>query len=102
MPFFAVTTAKGPKWQHDRGIRDQPEFEEHARYFDKLVEDGVVVLGGPIESVDEGVLALLAVEADDEEDLKARFACDPWVSTGTIKVEDVRPWAVWLDGRTRS
>jgi uncharacterized protein len=47
MAMFAVTTAKGPSWLPDRGIRDQPGWAEHARFFDGLVDRGVVVMGGP-------------------------------------------------------
>jgi uncharacterized protein YciI len=99
MAMFAVTTAKGPTWMHDSGIRDQPAWEEHARFFDRLVERGVVVLGGPIASDSEDEVALLAVAATDEKELRAIFGEDPWAMSGTLRIKDVRAWTLWLDGR---
>jgi hypothetical protein len=94
MALFAVTTAKGPNWRQDQGIRDQQGWEDHARFFDRLVEQGVVVLGGPIESHYQDEVGLLAVRAADES--------DPWATSGVLRVKDVRTWTIWLDGRGSS
>jgi hypothetical protein len=48
MPVFALMTAKGPNWDPSRGNREQPAWDEHAAFFDSLVDKGVVILGGPI------------------------------------------------------
>lgn len=96
---FAVVTQKGPRWLHDRGIREQPAWEEHAQFFDRLVERGVVVLGGPITSDSEAVVALLAVEASNEQELRSTFAFDPWATSGILRIKEVRAWTIWLDGR---
>ena len=66
MPVFAVTTAKSVNWDHARGNREQPFWDEHAAFADQLVARGFVILGGPIASGDDEDIALLAVEADDE------------------------------------
>jgi uncharacterized protein len=99
MAMFAVTTAKGPKWSEERGIREQPGWDEHAQFFDGLVARGVIVLGGPIGSQDGGDVALLAVEAADEEELRSLFGKDPWASSGVLRIKEVRTWILWLDGR---
>jgi uncharacterized protein len=96
---FAVTTAKGPKWLYDYGIREQPAWDEHAQFFDTLVERGVVVLGGPISSNDLYDVALLAVEAANEEQLRSIFDEDPWAKSGVLRIKEVRGWTLWLDGR---
>ena len=96
---FAVVTRKGPNWRHDGGIREQPAWKEHAQFFDQLVERGVVVLGGPISSDSDGDVALLAVEAADEQELRSTFAEDPWARTGILSIKEVRAWTIWLDGR---
>jgi uncharacterized protein YciI len=96
---FAVTTAKGPKWLHDCGIREQPAWDEHAQFLDTLVERGVVVLGGPISSTDLYDVALLAVEAANEEQLRSIFDDDPWAKNGVLRIKEVRGWILWLDGR---
>jgi uncharacterized protein len=102
MAMFAVTTAKGPMWQHDRAIREQPGWEEHASFFDRLVERGVVVIGGPIASANEEEVALLAVDAADEQELRSIFSSDPWAMSGVLRVREVRSWTLWLDGRQRA
>ena len=97
---FAVTTAKGPGWMADRGLREQPGWDAHATYFDSLVDQGVVILGGPITSPDPEVVALLAVAARDEPALREVFAADPWAHTGVLRVKDVHEWKLWLDSRS--
>jgi uncharacterized protein len=102
MPVFAVTTARGAKWDHARGIREQALWGEHAAYADHLVGGGVIIIGGPIASADPDDIALLAVEAADEAALRAIFAADPWTVAGVFRIKDVRPWTLWLDSRARN
>jgi uncharacterized protein YciI len=96
---FAVFTQKGPNWLHDRGNREQPGWDEHAKFFDELVERGVVVLGGPISSRSDDDVALLAVEASDAQEVRTIFANDPWAIKGILSIKDIRAWTIWLDGR---
>jgi uncharacterized protein YciI len=86
-------------WDPARPIRDQDDWDIHAAFMDALVEDGFVLLGGPIGE-NEG--ALLLVEASDEEQVRARLGQDPWVRAGLLRVALVEPWLIWLDGRTGS
>jgi uncharacterized protein YciI len=44
-------------------------------------------------------VALLAVEAADEEELRSNFGEDPWAMSGVLRVKEVRAWTLWLDGR---
>jgi uncharacterized protein YciI len=101
MPVFAVRTAKGPDWDHARGTREQRFWEEHADFADQLVERGVILFGGPIASDDEEDIALLAVEASDEDSARATFDADPWTAHGLFRIKEVRAWSLWLDGRSR-
>ena len=101
MPVFAVTNAKGASWDHARGIREQAFWEEHAAFMDGLVDRGVVILGGPIGGGDDEDIALLAVEAADEDALRSVFDQDPWTVHRVLRVKQVRSWTVWLDGRSR-
>jgi uncharacterized protein len=99
MPVFAVRTAKGPNWVADRGNREQPWWDEHAAFADGLVDAGVIIIGGPIASDDDEDVALMAVQAADERELRATFATDPWAVNGVLRLKDVRLWTLWLDGR---
>jgi len=101
MPFFAVTTAKGAQWVPTSGIREQDGWDQHAAFFDDLVEQGVVILGGPIESSSDEDIALLAVEAADEQELRSRFSRDPWAVNEVLRIKEIRSWSLWLDGRQR-
>ena len=47
MPYFAVTVEHGPNWDSSRGMREQDEWDAHARCMDALVDEGFIVLGGP-------------------------------------------------------
>jgi hypothetical protein len=101
VPVFAVTTAKGPNWDHGCGLREQPFWDEHAAFADMLVDRGVIILGGPVASDDEQDIALVAVEAGDEQTLRSVFAADPWAVHQVFRVKQVRAWSLWLDGRSR-
>jgi hypothetical protein len=64
---------------------------------DGLVDDGFVVLGGPL--ADE-VRVAHAVEAASADDVRARLAEDPWHGTH-LEIEAIEPWTIRLDGRHR-
>lgn len=75
--YYLVEQAKGPAWDHSKPRREQAGWDAHAVFMDALVEEGVVVLGGPIGEGD-GENSLLVVDADGEAAIRARLAEDPW------------------------
>jgi uncharacterized protein YciI len=95
---FAVTMENGPAWDESRGRREQRGWDEHAAFMDGLVADGFLVLGGPLGDV-EGKRTLHAIEAADEQEIRSRFADDPWAPIGLLRIVDIEPWTIWLDGR---
>jgi uncharacterized protein len=99
MPVFVVTTAKGPNWDHARGIREQAFWVEHGAFSDELVARGVIILGGPISSDSAEDIALVAVEAADEAAVRSIFDGDPWMEHKVFRIKDLRSWTIWLDGR---
>ncbi len=92
--YFLVTRAWGPAWDPTRPRRGQVGWEEHAAFMDALVEDGFVVLGGPVGDVDTG-RALLVVHAESEDAVGERLARDPWPEE-LLTIESVERWSVWL------
>lgn len=98
--YFLVENAKGPAWDHSRGVREQLGWEEHAIFMDRLTDEGFIVLGGPIGG-DERLSAVLIVDADDEATARTRLAEDPWSET-VLTIESIRPWSVWLRSPTQS
>ena len=99
MPYFAVTMEKGPNWDHSRGRREQDAWDDHAAFMDGLVASGFLIIGGPIG---DGERTMHAIEAADEQEIRARFAEDPWVPTGMLVIGKIEPWQLWLDGRATS
>ena len=64
-------------------MREQDAWDEHAAFMDGLVEDGFVLLGGPL-GADR---ALLIVDAASEEAVRERLARDPWIPMRLLGVE---------------
>jgi uncharacterized protein YciI len=92
--YFLVFRGKGPSWNRSKTRRDQEGWNEHAAFMDGLVEDGLVVMGGPIGD-GEGDDTLQVVEAESEEAVRARIAEDPW-GEDMLVTKSVQPWQVWL------
>jgi uncharacterized protein YciI len=96
---FALTMVCGPGWDRSRPRREQDGWDEHAAFMDELVDDGFVIMGGPIG---DGEQVLLAVEAADEREIEARLADDPWMPPGVLRIGSIEPWSIWLDGRANA
>ena len=99
MANFAVRLVHGPNWDPGRPIREQDGWEEHAAFMDGLVDDGFIILGGPVGEGDPPEETLHAVEAADEDEIRTRLARDPWARAGLLRVGSIEPWALWLDSR---
>ena len=59
--FLVVLRQSGPEFDRSRPLEEQSRWSEHAAFMDALVDDGFIVLGGPL--ADDGRVAH-AVEAD--------------------------------------
>jgi len=92
---FLVHLEHGGPWDWSKGLREQEDWDEHAALMDAFVEDGFVVLGGPLDEKD----VLLVVDSESEEAIRERFAADPWIENGMLTITAVRPWTVLLEGR---
>jgi uncharacterized protein YciI len=95
---FAVRLERGGPYDFSRGLREQEGWEEHARFMDSLVEEGFIVLGGPVAGERE---TLHAVEAPSEEAVRERLAQDNWARNGMLKVKSIEEWTILLDGTNR-
>ena len=93
--YHVVVLRSGPQWQRGRPLEEQSGWPEHASFMDGLVDDGFIVLGGPLAD-EERVVHV--VEADSEEAVRAMFARDPWSATHLV-VDAIEPWTIRLDGR---
>jgi uncharacterized protein YciI len=93
--FHVVLRRSGPEWDASRPMEEQSDWPAHAAFMDGLVDDGFVVLGGPL--ADEHRVVQV-IEAESEEAIRARLAEDPWSETH-LRVDSVDPWTIRLDGR---
>jgi uncharacterized protein YciI len=94
--FFAVRLRRGGPWDWSRDLREQDGWDEHAQFMDALVDDGFIVLGGPLG--DERDI-LHAVSASSEQAVRERLARDNWAQNGMLTVTSIEPWTILLDGR---
>ena len=92
--YFLVKRTHGPSWDPSRLRREQDGWGAHAEFMDRLVEEGFVVLGGPVGEGD-GDYALQVVEAESEAAVRARLADDPW-EEDMLVTESIEPWRIWL------
>jgi len=70
-------------WDLWHQIRDQDGWVAHAAFMDRLVDDGPIINGGPgrRRAADRH-----AVEAADENEIRARPGRDPWASAGPLRI----------------
>jgi hypothetical protein len=83
-------------WSRD--LRQQDGWDEHARFMESLVDDGFIVLGGPVSGERE---ILHAISAPSEQNVRERLAQDNWAQNGMLSITSIEPWTILLDGRTK-
>jgi hypothetical protein len=90
--YFVVERRSGPQWDPARPLEEQSGWLEHADFMDGLVDDGFIVLGGPLG---DEVRTAHAVEAASEDEIRERLARDPWSGTHLV-VDSIDPWTIRL------
>jgi uncharacterized protein YciI len=94
--FYAVRLERGGPWDWSRDLREQNGWDEHARFMDALVDEGFIVLGGPLSGERE---ILHAISAPSEEVVRERLAADNWAQSGMLTIKSIERWNILLDGR---
>jgi uncharacterized protein YciI len=89
--YFAVSRRWGTAWDRSRPLREQHQWAEHAAFMDELFDEGFVVLAGPL-----GDGALLIIDADSENTVRARLEEDPWSPTQMLTTAAVDRWEILL------
>ena len=98
MNYFVLRLERGGPWDWSRGMREQDGWDAHAAFMDGLVDEGKIVLGGPLE--DERY-TMHIIEASSEQAVRDLFATDPWWVNGMLSPVSVERWEILLDGRER-
>ena len=94
----AVTLGHGSAWDHSQPIERQQLWPEHAAFMDALVDDGLIVLGGPIGDGDHVLLIFDATP----DDIRSCLSRDPWHERDMLCIEKIEPWEIRLDSRPAS
>ena len=92
--FHVVLRRSGPQWDPSRPLEEQSGWPAHASFMDGLVDEGFIVLGGPL--ADEHRVVHV-VEAESEDAIRATLARDPRSETH-LRVDTIDPWTIRLDG----
>jgi uncharacterized protein YciI len=100
MSTFVTISSAGPNRDSSKATREQPFWDEHAAFIDRLVDEGFILMGGPL--VDEAGMphgALLMVKAKDENEVREKLKNDPWFMRGILKLESVKRWEIFIDAK---
>ena len=76
--------------------RQQPLWDEHAAFVDRLFEQGRIIMAGPYADFSR---ALVIVNARDANEASALFHADPWTEAGILIEGEVIKWSIFLDVR---
>src|SRR5690349_3256668 len=96
--YYAAFLRPGARWDPTKPVREQPFWDDHARYMDALFASGVIVLGGPFA---DRTGSLVIVAADNAARVHELFRRDPWTERDVLVVADVKEWTIFLDARQR-
>jgi uncharacterized protein YciI len=94
---FVVISSAGVHRDLSKGTREQTFWDEHAAFIDGLVEEGFILLGGPLP--DEGG-AIIVVYAETEADARAKLKDDPWYVNAVLNLDSIRRWEIFIDQRS--
>jgi uncharacterized protein len=95
---FAIFFTPGTAWIAGKTSREQPYWTEHAAFMDALLEDGIVIMGGPFADY-SSIMVILA--ASDEGEARDLFRRDPFVVQRIFHLSSVHEWLVFLDARKK-
>ena len=96
MIYYAAFLKPGMLWNPDKPVREQPFWDEHARFMDSLFETGVIILAGPFS---DRTGSMVIVAADNAARVREMFLADPWTEHDVLAVADVKEWTIFLDAR---
>jgi hypothetical protein len=90
--YHVVLTRSGPSYDLARPLEEQSGWAEHATFMDGLVQEGFLLLGGPL--CDE-MHVVHVVEAGSEAEVRTTLAGDPWIGSHLV-IDSVDGWIIRL------
>lgn len=91
---FLLTFEHGPKYQSEKGFRDQTNWEKHSKFSDKLFLQHKVTMGGTLK--DQSKLIVIA-NGRNESSIRNLFKDDPFVKNGVLTLTHVDEWELHLN-----
>jgi uncharacterized protein YciI len=88
---FLVFRGPGAAWVPGTPTRQQPLWDEHAVFMDRLFDQGRIVLGGPYADYSRN---LVIVKARDTVEATHLFRDDPWAESGILSAPEVIEWTL--------
>lgn len=104
---FVVIREQGRGWDPSRAMRQQDHWPDHVTFVNGIVDQGSMLLGGPLSEFDwngEAVdptdavgpnrtyRALIVLEADTEEELTNLLDDDPWSKHHVLETAAIYRW----------
>jgi uncharacterized protein YciI len=96
---FMILWGPGPAWVAGKTVREQPYWDDHAVFMDRLFENGMVLLGGPFA---DATGSMVIVEAENEQEVADLIAQDPFVVHDIFVLKSLKQWLLFLDARRRA
>ena len=90
--FLVILRRSGPDYDLSKPLEEQLGWQDHAAFMDQLVDDGIILLGGPLS---DEVRTAHAVQASSEDEVRAIFARDPW-SGSHLVIDSIDAWTIRL------
>jgi len=90
--FLVILRRSGPDYDLSKPLEEQLGWEDHAAFMDQLVDDGIILLGGPLS---DEVRTAHAVRASSEDEVRATFGRDPW-SGSHLVIDSIDGWTIRL------
>lgn len=90
---FAVTRSRSVSWDAEQPLEKQNGWSDHAQFMNSLESSGFVVAGGPLEDTP---YTFLAVRAENEAEVRSKFATDPWEASRMLETTRIVGWDLKL------
>ena len=92
--YYAVVRERGSAWDGSRPMREQDGWGDHAVFMDALVDERVIVRGGPLGDGERRFL--LMFDAPSEEAIRVRLDEDPWSPAAMLRLVSIDRWEILL------
>jgi hypothetical protein len=90
--FLVILRRSGPDYDLSKPLEEQLGWQDHAAFMDQLVDDGFILLGGPLS---DEVRTAHAVRASSGDEVRATLARDPW-SGSHLVIDSIDDWTIRL------